>query len=59
MRELVFKIKFDDEGCYKGHGDDTAELIEEWVKQFLEIELESDGVIKEGWSVEVLSSTSN
>ncbi len=59
MKELVFKIKFDDEGCYKGHGDDTAELIEEWVKQFLEIELESDGVIKEGWSVEVLSSTIN
>jgi len=51
------KIKFDDEGCYKGHGDDTAELIEEGIKQFLEIELESDDVIKEGWSVEVVSST--
>jgi hypothetical protein len=59
MRELVLKIKFDDEGCYKGHGDDPAELIEEGIKQFLEIELESDDVIKEGWSVEVVSSTSN
>ena len=59
MRELVLKIKFDDEGCYKGHGDDTAELIENSIIQYLEIELESDGVIKEGWSVEVLSSTSN
>lgn len=51
------KIKFDDEGCYKGYGDDISELIEEWIKQFLEIELESDGVIKEGWVVEVVSST--
>jgi hypothetical protein len=57
MKELVLKIKFDDEGCYKGHGDDISELIEEGIKQFLEIELESDGVIKEGWSVEVVSST--
>ena len=57
MKELVLKIKFDDEGCYKGHGDDISELIEEGIKQFLEIELESDGVIKEGWTVEVVSST--
>jgi hypothetical protein len=59
MKELVLKIKFDDEGCYKGHGDNTAELIENGIIQYLEIELESDGVIKEGWSVEVVSSTNN
>jgi hypothetical protein len=59
MKELVLKIKFDDEGCYKGHGDNTSELIENGIIQYLEIELESDGVIKEGWSVEVVSSTNN
>lgn len=59
MKELVLKIKFDDEGCYKGQGDNTAELIENGIIQYLEIELESDGVIKEGWSVEVVSSTYN
>jgi hypothetical protein len=59
MKELVLKIKFDDEGCYKGYGDNTAELIENGIIQYLEIELESDGVIKEGWSVEVVSTTYN
>jgi hypothetical protein len=59
MKELVLKIKFDEEGCYKGHGDNTSELIENGIIQYLEIELESDGVIKEGWSVEVVSTTYN
>jgi len=41
MKELVLKIKFDDEG----------------IKQYLKIELEYDDVIKEGRSVEVVSPT--
>lgn len=57
MKELVLKIKFDDEGCYKGRGDDTSKLIEEGIKQYLKIELEYDDIIKKGWSVEVVSPT--
>ena len=59
MKELILKIKFDDKGGYKGHGDDTAELIKEGVEQYLEIDLESDGVIKKGWSVEIVSNSIN
>jgi hypothetical protein len=48
------KIQFDDEGCYKGHGDDTAELIKEGLKQYLQIDLQGDNVIKKGWTVEAV-----
>jgi len=54
MKEIIIKIKFDDEGGYKGHGDDTAELITEGVKLFMEMDMESDGVIKKGWVVELV-----
>ena len=27
MKEITIKIKFDDEGGYKGHGDDISEVI--------------------------------
>ena len=56
MKEIVLKIRFDDEGCYKGHGDDTAELIKEGLEQYFQIDLEGDDVIKEGWVVEIVSN---
>ena len=51
MKELVLKIKFDDKGCYDGHGD-ASEAIKSGLEQYMQMDLESDGVIKEGWSVE-------
>jgi hypothetical protein len=54
MKEIILKIQFDDEGCYKGHGDNTDELIKEGLEQYLQIDLQGDNVIKEGWSVEIL-----
>lgn len=54
MKEVTLKIQFDDEGCYKGHGDDTAELIKEGLKQYLQIDLQGDNVIKKGWTVEAV-----
>jgi hypothetical protein len=54
MKEITIKIKFDDEGGYKGHGDDTAELILHGIDNYMNIDLESDGVIKEGWTVELV-----
>ena len=53
MTTILIKIQFDDEGGYKGCGDDTVELIKNGIENFMEIDLEHDGVIKEGWSVEV------
>ncbi len=47
MKTIILEITFDDTDGYKGHGEDTAELI----KNEMGISLESDGVIKEGWTV--------
>lgn len=55
MKEIIIKIKFDDEGGYKGHGDDTAELIVQGIENYMNIDLESDGVIKKGWTVELVN----
>jgi hypothetical protein len=57
MKEVIIKIQFDDEGGYKGHGDDVAELIKDGIETYLQIDLEGDGVIKEGWIVEVVNTT--
>ena len=54
MKEIILKIQFDDEGCYKGHGDHTADLIKEGLEQYLQIDLQGDNVIKEGWTIEIL-----
>ena len=54
MKEIILKIQFDDEGCYKGHGNDTAKLIKEGLEQFLQIDLQGDNVIKKGWTVDVV-----
>jgi len=51
MREIILKIQFDDEGGYKGHGDDTAKLIKDGLENYINIDLVSDGVIKDNWSV--------
>jgi len=51
MKKITLEIEFDDSMGYKGHGDDTAELIKNGLENFLDIDLVSDGVIKEGWTV--------
>lgn len=51
MKKIIIEIEFDDTDGYKGHGDDTAELIEDSIKRFMEIDLEGDKVIQPGWSV--------
>jgi hypothetical protein len=59
MKEVTIKIQFDDEGCYDGHGDDVAELIKDGIETYLRIDLEGDGVIKKGWTVEVVNCISD
>jgi hypothetical protein len=54
MKEIVIKIQFDDTNGYKGHDEDTAELIKIGIEQYLEIDLQGDGVIKKNWSVEII-----
>lgn len=54
MKEITIKILFDDQDGYKGHGDDTTELILDGLNNFMGIDLESDGVIKSGWKVELV-----
>ena len=51
MKKITLEIEFDDSMGYKGHGDDTVELIKNGLENFLDIDLVSDGVIKEGWTV--------
>jgi len=55
MKEMILKIQFDDDGCYKGHGDNTPKLIKEGLEQYLKIDLQGDGVIK-SWKVELINS---
>jgi len=54
MKELLVKIKFDDNGGYKGHGENIEELILISIKNAIEFDLEHDDVIKPNWSVEIL-----
>ncbi len=56
MKEITIKIKFDDTDGYKGHGDNTTQLIKEGLQNFMEIDLEHDGVIKNGWIVDVIDN---
>jgi len=53
---VTIKFQFDDEGGYKGHGDDVAEIIQNILEREIEIELEGDGVVKKGWKLEVVSN---
>lgn len=57
MKKITIEIEYDDTDGYKGHGDDTAELIKNSIENELEYELESDGVIKEGWSVKIVKKS--
>ena len=56
IKEVTIKFQFDDEGGYKGHGDDVAEIIQNILEREIEIELEGDGVVKKGWKLEVVSN---
>ena len=53
MKELNLKIKYDDTNGYKGHGEDTEELIKGVVDVAIEIELSHDEVISE-YSVDIV-----
>ena len=54
MKEVILKITFDDTDGYKGHGDDTSELIKDVVEREIQMGLEADGVIKPGFKVEII-----
>lgn len=56
MKEIMFKIKFDDGSGYEGHGDSTTQLIKGGIENYLQIDLEDDDVIKQGWTVEVVQN---
>jgi hypothetical protein len=55
MKELIIKILYDDENCYKGHGDDTEEILLNTIKTNIEMDLVDDDVIKDNWSIEILN----
>jgi len=56
MKEFLIRVKFDDEGGYKGHGEETIKLIINELKTYMEYELESDDVIKGNWSVNLVTN---
>jgi hypothetical protein len=53
MKEIIIKVTFNDKDGYKGHGEDVSEIILEGLKNFMEYDLEHDGVINKGWSVNI------
>lgn len=55
LKEILIKVTFDDTDGYKGHGEDTADLIKKGLETFMEIDLEGDKVIKPDWSVAVVT----
>lgn len=56
MKKVTLEITFDDTKGYKGHGDNTADLIKNAIEKELEFELEPDGVVKSGWEVKVVDN---
>jgi len=59
MKEFLIKVKFDDDGGYKGHGEDTIKLILNGLKTYMEYDLEDDNVIKSNWSVNLDTSNNS
>jgi len=57
MKKLTLIIKFDDTDGYKGHGEDTSNIILGLLEREMKYSLEADGVIKKGW--EISQSTLN
>jgi hypothetical protein len=55
MKEVTIKIKFDDTDGYKGHGDDVGEIIKELLEREIDISLVDDKVIKDNYSIEIIS----
>ncbi len=55
MKKIILEIEFDDTDGYKGHGENTAEIIKNILKNEMEYNLESDDVIKKGWSVTLIN----
>ncbi len=51
MKKIILEIEFDDTDGYKGHGENTGEIIKNILQNEMEYNLESDNVIKNGWSV--------
>ncbi len=51
MKKIILEIEFDDTDGYKGHGENTGEIIKRIIENEMEYNLESDDVIKTGWSV--------
>jgi len=56
MTELIIKIVYDDSDCYNGCGDDTTEIIKNGIEQFMQIDLKDDGIIKDDFSVEIITT---
>jgi hypothetical protein len=56
MKEITIKITFDDKDGYKGHGENIPELIKTGLENFMQIDLEGDGVIKKGWTVNIVEN---
>jgi hypothetical protein len=59
MKKVTLEITYDDSKGYKGHGDNTPELIKTVVENELRAGLESDGVIKSDWKVVVVEAESD
>lgn len=57
MKKIILEIEFDDTDGYKGHGEDTAELIKGILENEMQITLEDDKVIKPHWKVTLKTET--
>ncbi|MFW6243406.1 MAG: hypothetical protein ACOC2W_04535 [bacterium] len=51
MKKLILEIEYDDTDGYKGHGEDTDELIINSIYTAIEIDLVHDNVIKEYFKI--------
>lgn len=55
-KKIILEVEYDDTDGYKGHGENTAELIKSSLENEMSVGLEADGVIKEGWTVTLSKS---
>ncbi len=51
MKKIILEVEFDDTDGYKGHGENTSELIKSALENEMAVSFEADKVIKEGWKV--------
>jgi len=53
MRELMLKIRYEEGDDHNPNEDTIEEIMVNGLELYLDVDMETEGIIKKGWSVQV------